>query len=62
MTKVRFDLISKAYIYLFFEKGMRGKVFYNSKRYNKVRNKHLKPYAPKNKNQNILYTYILRRE
>ena len=56
MTKVRFDLISKAYIYLFFEKGMRGRVFYNSKRYNKVSNKHLKPYDPKNKNQNILYT------
>ena len=47
MTKNELELISDADIYLFFAKGMRGKVSYNSKRYSKGSNKYLKSYDRK---------------
>ena len=43
MTKVELELISDADLYSFFEKGMRGGVYYISDRYNKGNNKYLKP-------------------
>ena len=36
MTKVELELISDADMYLFFEKGMRGRVSYISERYSKA--------------------------
>ena len=44
MTKAELDLISGAVMYQFFEKGMRGGVSYNSKRYSKAKNKHVALY------------------
>ena len=55
LTKVELEFISVDGIYLFFEVGMRGEFFYNSRRYNKANNNYLKSYD-QNKNQNILYT------
>ena len=47
MTKVELEFILVADMYLFFEKGMRGRVHYISKRYIKVNHKYLKAYDPK---------------
>ena len=46
MTKNELELISNADKYLFFAKGMRSEVSYNSKRYSKGSNKYLKSYDP----------------
>ena len=59
ITKVELELISDADKCLFFEKGIRGGVYYISKRYNKANNKHFKFYDPEKKNQNI---YVLKQE
>ena len=48
-----FEKFRNTSLNFFFEKGMRGRVSYISKRYNKVNNKYLKSYDP-NQNQNIL--------
>ena len=58
MTKVRIELISDAGIYLLFEKGMRGRVSYISKRYSKANNKYFKSFDPKQESEH----YILRRK
>ena len=42
MTKVEFELISDADMYLYFEKDMRDSVSYISKRYNRANNRYLK--------------------
>ena len=42
MKKVELDFVSDSYMYLFFEKAIRGRVSYISKRYSKANNKHLK--------------------
>ena len=44
MTKAELDLISGAVMYQFFEKGMRGGISYNSKRYSKAKNKYVALY------------------
>ena len=44
MTKAELDLISGAVMYQFFEKGMRGGVSNNSKRYSKAKNKYVALY------------------
>ena len=48
-----FEKFRNTSLNVLFEKGMRGRVSYISKRYSKVNNKHLKSYDP-NQNQNIL--------
>ena len=53
ITKVELELISDADIYLFFEKGIRGRVFYTFNRYIQANNKYLTTI--RNKNQNIIY-------
>ena len=65
-TKVELDFISEAGMYLCFEKGMRGRVFYISKRYSKANNKYLKSYNPKQNSKHImildtnnLYGYVM---
>ena len=47
MTKVKLKLISDADMYLFFQKGVRGRVSYISKRYGKASNKYLTSYEQK---------------
>ena len=54
MKKAELELISDADIYLFFEKGMGGKVSYISKRYSQASNKYLKSYDPKQESKQIL--------
>ena len=53
MTKVEHGLISDAGMYLFLEKGMRGRVCCISKRYNNANNKSLKSYDPKQQSKHI---------
>ena len=42
-------------MFIFFEKGMRGRVSYICKRYSKVSNKYLKSYEPKQESKHIIY-------
>ena len=55
MTKVEHELISDADIYLFFEKCMRDRFSYISKRYSKANNKYLKYYYLKQELKHIIY-------
>ena len=55
MTKVELELISDADIYLFFEKCMRDRFSYISKRYSKANNKYLKYYYLKQELKHIIY-------
>ena len=54
MAKVDVELISDAYFYLLFEKGMRGEVSYISKRFSKANKKYLKSYIPKQELNHII--------
>ena len=47
IKKVEIEIIADADIYLFFEKGMRGRFLYISKRYSQANNKYLKFYGSK---------------
>ena len=53
MTKVEFEHISDADMHLLFEKGMRDRGFYISKRYSKAKNKFLKSYNQKQESKHI---------
>ena len=55
MKKVELELTSNEDMYLFFERGMRGRVSYISKRYSKASNKYLKSYEPKQESKSIIY-------
>ena len=55
MTKVEFDLNLDAEMCLFFEKGMRGRICFISRKYIKSNNKYLKRYEPKQESKYILY-------
>ena len=55
IIKVDLEVISDADIYLFLEKGMRGGVSYNSKRYSQANNKYLKSNDPKQESKHIIY-------
>ena len=54
VTKIKLELITDSYMYIFLGKGVRGAIFYVSNRYSKTNNKYLKHYDS-TKNQNILY-------
>ena len=56
MTKVELELIQNPQMYIFFEKGIIGRVYYISDRYSKANNEYLKPYGPKEESK--LYTHI----
>ena len=56
ITKVEHGLISDADMYLFLEKGMRGRVCCISKRYNNANNKSLKSYDPRQQSKHIIYS------
>ena len=47
MTKTGLEVIPVPDMYMFFEKGTRGGVFYIYNRYSKTNNKYLKSYDPK---------------
>ena len=47
MTKIKLELTIDPDMYIFFEKGTRGGISYNSNRYSKANNKYLKSYDPK---------------
>ena len=53
MTKVELELISDVRMYLFFEKSMRTRVSYISKRHSKANNQYLKSYDPKQESKHI---------
>ena len=57
-SKVEFELISGVDIYLLFEKTMRGRVYYISKRYKKANNKCLKSYEPKQESKHSVYLQV----
>ena len=42
-------------MYIFFEKGTRGRISYISNRYSKANNKYLKSYDPKEESKHIIY-------
>ena len=54
MKKVELELIWDADMYLFFEKGMIGKVCYISKRHSKAKNKYSKSCNPKQEPKHII--------
>ena len=47
MTKFEFEFIPDPHMYLFFEKGMRGRISYVFKRNNKSKNNYLISYDQK---------------
>ena len=55
VTKVELEVISDADMYLFFEKGTRGKVSFISETYSKANNKFLKSYDLKQESNHIIY-------
>ena len=55
MTKDDLELILDSDIYLWFEKGMRARVTYISKRYSKANKKYLKCFDPKQESRRIIY-------
>ena len=55
MTGVKLEKISDIEKYLFIEKGLRGGISYNSKRYAKANNKYMNSYDPKKQSTFISY-------
>ena len=55
MTNIKLELISDPFIYIFFEKGMRGEVSSISNRYSKANNKYLKSYDAKQESKHFIY-------
>ena len=55
MTKIKLELISDPDMYILFEKGMIGEVYYISNRYSKANNKYLKFCDPKQESKHVIY-------
>ena len=55
MAKIKLELIPDPDIYIFFEKGARGGIFYISSRYSKAHSKYLKSYDPMQESKHIIY-------
>ena len=55
LRKVKYELISKAHMYLFFKVGKKGWLSYNSKKYSKASSKCLESYDLKQDSKNSLY-------
>ena len=55
MTGVRLAKIVDILMYLFIEKGLRGGISYNAKRYAKANNKKMKNYDPKKLSKFVTY-------
>ena len=54
MTKIKLELTIDPDMYIFFEKGTRGGISYNSNRYSKANNKYLKSYDPKQETEHTI--------
>ena len=54
MTKIKLELISDPEMYIFFEKGTRGRISCISNRYNKANNKYPKCCDPKQESKHII--------
>ena len=54
-TKIKLEPIPDPDMYIFFEKGARGRVSYISNRHTKTKNKYLKSYDPKQESTHIIY-------
>ena len=55
MTGVRLAKIVDILMYLFIEKGLRGGISYNAKRYTKANSKKMKNYGPKKLSKFVTY-------
>ena len=55
MTGVELEKNSDIDIYLFIEKGLRGRISYIAKRYSEVNNKYMKNYNPTKSSKHISY-------
>ena len=55
MTKIQFKLIPDSDMYIFFEKGGRGRISYISNKYSKANNKYLKSHDPRQESKHIIY-------
>ena len=53
MTKLELELITDPYMFIFFEKGTRGRICYIFDRYSTPNNKYLKFYSPKQESKHI---------
>ena len=58
MTGVRLAKIVDILMYLFIEKGLRGGISYNAKRYAKANNKKMKNYDPKKLSKFVTYLNV----
>ena len=47
VTKIELELTADPSMFIFFEKGRRGGIFYTSNRYSKAKKKYFKSYDPK---------------
>ena len=56
--EVELEFISDVGMYLFFEKGTRGRISYISKRYSKANNKYLKSYHSKQELKHVIYLCV----
>ena len=54
MTKIKLELTIDPDMYIFFEKGTRGGISYNSNRYSKANNKYLRSYDPKQETEHTI--------
>ena len=55
MKKFNVKLIPDLDVFIFFEKGKKGRISYIFKRHSKANNKHLKSYDPKQELKHIMY-------
>ena len=55
MRKVELELITYPDMYMLFEKGTRGGIFYIFNRYSRANNKYLKSYDPKKESKYIIH-------
>ena len=61
MTKVELELVTDPDMYIFFEKGTRGRISYTFNGYSKASNKYLKSYKIRIKKQTRIKTYYILR-
>ena len=57
IRKVEFELIAHPDMFIFFEKGARGGIYYIPDRYSKAKNKYLKLYDSKQEKKDYVLRY-----
>ena len=55
MTKIELELIPSPHMFIFFEKGTKGRISYIFNRYSKGSNKYLKCYDSKQESKHVIY-------